>query len=514
MQENSEEWFGKDNRLKKKISKAIDENIDVLEVIFSGCGDVVKKSFYLNRNERGVHIYICYIDGLTDNNMVEETIIKPLSYEWSGVSEEDIYEAIYYVEAQTVDISKETSFDKTVERILKGDTAIFVDGYEKTLIVSSKKYPLRGISENRNEGGLRGPQDSFNEGFRKNTALIRRRIRDSKLKVKQGIIGQRTRTDYGLMYLEDVADLNIVNELDNRLNRYEIDGILDSGMGEHLIDYDDGFSLFPKFQSTVRPDKVAAGILEGRVAILFDNSPEVILAPVNLNMMLQASDDYYNSCAVATFARVIRYLALILAVALPGLYIAITTFHSEMLPTKLLFAIVSARSKVTFPIVVEVLIMELFFELLREAGIRLPGALGNTIGVVGGLIVGQAAVDAGIVSTIVVIVVALTAIASFTIPNEGFASSFRLLKFFEIILSALFGFYGFILGLIAIIVHLCEIESFGVPYLYPYVSGELDSLSNKQDLIFRAPIKSMKYRPFWAKNRVRFVRGKNGEASK
>jgi len=264
-------------------------------------------------------------------------------------------------------------------------------------------------------------------------------------------------------------------------------------------------SPFPIFQSTTRPDKVASGILEGRVALVFDNSPEVLVAPTNFNMLLQASDDYYNRWAVGTFARFLRYIAAFLAISFPGLYIAVTVFHTEIIPTKLMYAIASARSMVTFPIVVEVLIMEFLFELLREAGIRLPGPLGNTIGVVGGLIVGQAAVDAGIVSTIVVIVVALTAIASFAIPNEEFASIFRLLKFFIILTSAFLGLYGFILGLLILAVHLSELKSFGVPYMYPVVAGD-ETEDARRDFIMRSPIKTMKKRPIWsrAKQRRRF----------
>ena len=217
-------------------------------------------------------------------------------------------------------------------------------------------------------------------------------------------------------------------------------------------------------------------------------------------MLLQASDDYYNRWAVGTFARLIRYMAAFIAITLPGLYIAVTVYHSDMLPTRLLYAIANARSIVTFPVVVEMLIMEFLFELLREAGIRLPGPLGNTIGVVGGLIVGQAAVEAGIVSTIVVIVVALTAIASFAIPNEEFASVFRLLKYFIILTSSIAGLYGFVMGLLIIAIHLSELKSFGVPYMMPAVGGGLkDGAFHNQDFIFRAPISFMKKRPVWAR---------------
>jgi spore germination protein len=373
------------------------------------------------------------------------------------------------------------------------------------MIIGSKKLPLRGIGKNDIEPGLRGPRDEFNEGFRQNIALIRRRIRDSGLKVKQGNLGQRSHTDYGIVYLEDVADERLVREVEKSIEGYDIDAIFDSGMAEQLME-GDWNSPFPKFQATTRPDKVASGIVEGRVAVVFDNSPEVILAPTNFNVLLQASDDYYNRWTVGSFSRVVRYIALIFAVGMPGLYIALTVHHSELLPTKLLFAIVNARYAVTFSVITEVLIMELFFELLREAGIRLPGPLGNTIGVVGGLIVGQAAVDAGIVSTIVVIVVALTAIASFAIPNEVFASVFRLLKFFIIFTSSLWGLYGFWLGIMAIFIHLSGLNSFGQPYI---LSGaERIKTEDGLDYVIKTPIDTMVKRPVWANDRVRIKKRK------
>ena len=543
------------NRLTVSLDTSIEENIKVLDMLFKGCGDVVQKSFFIGgfsgnniekryatrldnygvRQKRKVKIHLIYIDGLTDNQMIEQTIIKPILYEWQQIdlnlntvqkgldnnylkndnvkdkkiindkNNHDLWNRIFYMEAQTVDIKEEASFDKTVEAVLNGDTAMFVDGYAKTFIISSKKYPLRSITENDTEAGMRGPKDSFNEGIRQSTALIRRRIKDAKLRVEQGVIGERSRTSYAIMYMEDLVKPGLVTDIKKRLEKYEIDALFDSGMAEHLMD-DRWYSPFPIFQTTTRPDKAAAGIVEGRVVIAFDNSPEVLLAPCNFNMLLQASDDYYNRWAVGTFARLIRYMAAFIAITLPGLYIAVTVYHSDMLPTRLLYAIANARSIVTFPVVVEMLIMEFLFELLREAGIRLPGPLGNTIGVVGGLIVGQSAVEAGIVSTIVVIVVALTAIASFAIPNEEFASVFRLLKYFIIFTSSIAGLYGFVMGLLIIAIHLSELKSFGVPYMMPAVGGDLrDGAFHNQDFLLRAPISFMKKRPVWARwdNRIR-----------
>ncbi len=499
--EKFEELYDEDNKIKISISTNLDKNIENINKLFDKCGDVVQKTFLLERGKSDKKMHVIYIDGLTNNNLIEDTIIKPLSYEWRGEESEKLWQSILYREAQTVDIKREPSMDLAIGAVLKGDTVLFVEGFDEALVVSSKRPPVRSISENDTELGMRGPKDSFNESFRNCTALIRRRIKDSKLRVEQGTLGQRTRTDYALMYLEDVAPKKLVDELKSRLDKYEIDGIFDSGMAEHILE-DNWMSPFPIFQSTTRPDKVASGILEGRVALVFDNSPEVLVAPTNFNMLLQASDDYYNRWAVGTFARIIRYIAAFLAITFPGLYIAVTVFHSEILPTKLMYAIASARSMVTFPIVVEVLIMEFLFELLREAGIRLPGPLGNTIGVVGGLIVGQAAVDAGIVSTIVVIVVALTAIASFAIPNEEFASIFRLLKFFIILTSALLGIYGFILGLLVLAIHLSELKSFGVPYMYPVVAGS-ENPESRRDFIMRSPIKAMTLRPMWSRKKQR-----------
>lgn len=504
---NVSDLYDKDNRLKVKISKYLDRNIAVLNVLFNKCGDVVQKTIILEREEGKTRVHIVYIDGLVDSGQVEESIVKPITYEWRNCRTGDVWSSIMYRESHAVEIKKETSFDSAVASVLKGDTAIFVDGYHEAMVVSTKKLPLRSISENDKEAGMRGPRDSFNEGFRSSTALIRRRIKDAKLRVEQGTIGQRSRTDYAIMYMEDIAEASLVDDIRNRIEKYEIDGIFDSGMAEHLME-DNWYSPFPMFQSTTRPDKVASGILEGRVAVVFDNSPEVILAPNNFNMLLQASDDYYNRWAVGTFARFLRYIAAFIAITFPGLYIAVTVFHSEMLPTKLLFAIAYARTMVTFPIVVEMLIMEFLFELLREAGIRLPGPLGNTIGVVGGLIVGQSAVEAGIVSTIVVIVVALSAIASFAIPNEEFASVFRLLKFFIIITSAVMGLYGFILGLLIVAIHLSNLKSFGVPYMMPVVGNVRGNREGRKDFVMRGPIKSMKFRPLWANgnNKIRLRR--------
>lgn len=505
--------YNEKNDVEYPVYEKLEKNIEVLESVFSNWGDIVKKKFILQRYKTNLEIYIIYIDGLTDNEMVERTITHPLLYEWEELQCEGerkteiltgpaLFESLFHAQTEAVDLTPKDTMQDAISAVLKGDTAIFIDHVDKCMILSTKKLPTRSVSPPDKEAGLRGPRDSFNENFRMNTALIRRRIKDPKLKLEQKEIGQRSRTVCGLMYMEDLIYPSLLANINKKLESFEIDGIYDSGMLVHLLE-EKWYSPFPQVQTTERPDKAASALLEGRVVLLVDNSPEVMILPTTFNTFFQASDDYYNRFAVGTFARCLRYFAAFLSVLLPGLYVAITCFYPQILPTDFLLAIAGARSNITFPIVVEVLLMELLFELLREAGIRLPGQMGNTIGVVGGLIVGQAAVDASLVSTIVVIVVALTAIASFAIPNEEFSSTFRLLKFIMIFLGAVWGLYGILLGVLVLYIHISSLESFGIPYMMPLVAGAVDHDVEFQDFLARKPIFTMKDRPLYTKREMR-----------
>lgn len=491
------EIYNDKNEITIPFHKSLKENIRSIETIFQDCDDVVKKEFQLNRAEQTIPAYMVYLDGLTNNDMLQDNVITPLQ-RYRFTEKEDVFQAFFHSEIDMVDLKEETSFSNAVNSIMKGDTILLIDGYDKAIVIASKKLPVRSIQESETEAVMRGPRDSFNESLRVCTALIRRRIKDPKCKIVQDTFGERSKTDYALVYMEDLVPEGLVDRVKDQLAAYETDAIYDSGMLEHFMNKK-WYSPFPIIQSTERPDKAASSVLEGRVAIIVDNSPEVLLLPATFNTFFQASDDYYTQWSVATFARILRYIASILAIGLPGFYIAITSFHLEMLPTEMLLAIAEARSNITFPVVLEVLLMELEFELLREAGIRLPGPMGNTIGIVGGLIVGQAAVEAGLVSTIVVIIVALAALASFTIPNESFASAYRLLKFFLIAVSAIWGLYGFVLGMLVLAIHLSGLTSYGVPYMVPAVSTAEGRYESKKDFILRLPIYLMKKRPVFTK---------------
>ncbi len=493
------------HKIDAEISKSIDKNIEVVDTLFENCGDMVKKEFTLRREDKALRIYILYIDGMTDNELVERTVLHPLMYEWRRADREKPFKAFFEEEIESVDITEKDTMEDAVASVLKGDTSIFVDGYDRVIVLSSKKLPVRGIDQAPSEQGTRGARDAFNESIRTSTALLRRRIKDPKLKILQNQVGQRSRSEYAICYMEGIARPGLIKKVQERMEAFDIDALFDSGMLEHLLG-GKWYSPLPLCQSTERPDKAASALLEGRVVIILDNSPEVLIVPVTFPMFFQAADDYYNQWWVASFARVLRFLALMLAIGLPGFYVALTSFHTEVLPTDLLLAISAARTTVTFPVLIEVLLMELLFELLREAGIRLPGQMGNTIGVVGGLIVGQSAVDAHLVSTIVVIVVALAAIASFCIPNEAFASAFRLLKFFLIIMGGIWGFYGFVMGMLALAIHLANLDSFGTPYMMPAVGGEIGDYDHMKDYVFRYPQSRMKRRPVYAEReeQVRF----------
>jgi spore germination protein len=491
-----DKFHGRDHKIQGTISKELQQNVRYIESVMVDCADLVKKEFSVGRRHH-IPVYVAYMDGLVNVSLIQESVIRPLLLE-KAVSARELDGWVI----QSADRKWISTMDEAFNGILSGNTVVFMEGEDQAIQISTKLPPNRGVQTADQEVAMVGSKDSFNESLRINTALIRRRIRDTRLKVIQKQLGTRSRTDYALMYVEDLAKEDVVEKIKTQLDKICVDALFDNGMLEQYLEKE-AKSPFPAYQLTQRPDKTASALLEGRIAVILDNSPEALLLPVTMNVFFQASDDYYNRWETATFARILRYLAAFLAVGLPGFYVAIAGFHPEVLPTSFLLALVSARETVPFPVVVEVVIMEIAFELLREAGIRLPGQLGGTIGVVGGLIVGQAAVDAHIVSTIVVIVVALTAIASFAIPNEIFTGAVRLLKFFLIFVCTVWGLYGFFLGFLAIFLHLFSLEHYGVPYMYPSCTAKGKNVDAFQDDVVRAPLKFMTYRPEFTKKGAR-----------
>ena len=460
------------------ISEQLDENIEELKKRFKDCQDVIQRKMIA----AGMPIYVVYVDSMIDRELVEGEFLKNIMYSLDSMPRKNVFEFLQERAMTTADTKAAETLEDAILAVLSGDTAIFLEDCPKALIISSKKFPTRGVQSAESEVSVRGPKDSFTESMRANTVLIRRRIRDTRLKTLQTKVGVRSQTDITIMYMDGIARPELVADIQERLKRFKIDGIFDSGSLEQLTEKK-WYSPFPQFQSTERPDKAASSVMEGRIVLIVDNSPMVLLLPTTLNCFFQAADDYYNRWGIVCFVRILRYVAALIAMTLPAFYIGVACFHPEMLPTSLELSFAAAREGVPFPVPVEVLLMELAFELLREAGIRLPGPMGSALGIVG-----------------------LTALASFTIPNEGFASAFRLVKFYLIFLGAFLGVYGVVLGMLTVLIHLASLESFEIPYLMPYVAVKADENRDFQDGLIRMPLFKLKKRPVFARKaqRIRY----------
>lgn len=483
---------------KTPVSRQLSDNIAHMEELFHVCDDIKKKEINLGKN-MDVSCYLTFIEVSVD--MGTSALSELLKY-LKGLEREEIYEAL---EQNALGVSDATYF-KTIEEagdgLLAGESILFVDGFDKAIKIPDDGYPNMGVKQVDSEKVIRGSNEGFCESVKQNAALIRKRVRSPKVKVKQIKAGVRSKTNVYLVYMEDLVYPHLLKDIEERMKGFEIDGVLDSGVIEQLTE-EKWYSPFPQFQTTQRPDRAAMSILEGRVILMSDNSPVALILPTDYNSFIRTSDDYYNRWEIASFGRILRYLASFFSMVLPGLYLAVTNFHTQILPTTLLLSFSDARRGVPFPAVIEVLIMEISFELLREAGVRLPGAMGNTIGIVGGLIIGQAAVEANLVSPIVVIVISFTALCSFAIPNEEFATSFRILKFFFIVLCAWLGFFGMLLGLLMVLIHLSQLKSFGIPYLMPFVGADLNGYEDERDFLWRLPSRKLTKRPIYTKRHER-----------
>lgn len=471
------------------LDKAIDKNIEIVNSAFEDWGDIVKRRLYIGENKDRA-VFICYIDDMANRTLIEGSVLKGLMV---GIRLTDTSD--YSISSlldggiTTADIKYSDDIYEAIDEVMAGNSMLLIDGYDKAVVISTKGFPKRGVDKPENEIAVQGPKEAFAESIRINTVLIRRRIRDTNLKCKQMKIGRRSKTDIAVMYLKGTVREDILAEVIKRLENVDIDAVLDSGYIEQYIE-DSKTSPFPLVQLTERPDKAAAEILEGRVAVVVDNSPFVMLVPVVLASFYQASEDYYQRWEIMSFVRIIRYLAGFFAFALPGLYIAVTLYQPSMIAGELAFKLAGARATVPIPTIAEVIFMELAFEALREAGIRLPSSVGSTLGIVGGIIIGQAAVEAGLVSPMMVIIVALTGICSFAVPNIALVSAYRLVKYIVIALSSVLGLFGWFLGVILVITHLCSLKSFGIPYIYPFASS--NGVKELRDSIIRAPLNKMK----------------------
>ena len=489
----------------QRSSKSLDGNIAVIKERLKDCGDVVYKEFNVGVEQK-IRLTAVMIDGMVDKDLIDGSVLNALMIHAREIPPdppemaESLYKLIRYGSLPAMELKEVEELDSAILAVLSGDAILLLDGIEKIIVIGLKKWPARGVSEPATESVIRGPRDGFTETYRFNTALVRRRIRDPRLKLKQKQIGRRSHTDVGIFYIDDIALPELVEEVERRLDTIDIDAILESGYIEQLIQ-DSIWSPFPTMRATERPDEVAAELLEGRVAVLVDNSPFALIMPTTFNSLFHSPEDHYDRWITATMLRLIRFVASIMSLTLPALYIAVTVYDPGIIPTKLMVSIAASRQGVPFPALFEAVLMELTLELLREAGLRLPIAIGGTIGIVGGLVIGQAAVEAGIVSPIMVIIVAITAISSFAIPNYYLSVGFRLLRFLLLFLAGMLGLYGLMIGMLLVLCHMAKLKSFGMPYLAPYAAF---SPSDLKDTIIRVPRFMMETRPSnLTKNRIR-----------
>ena len=477
------------------ISGDVRENERRVRERFSDCGDVQIRRMRLGE-ERKVDCLMVYIEVTTSNMMLEDSALGRMIGHFWEVSPEGIQEFVEYNSLGIADVKKLTDMEQVFAGVLAGDAVFFLDGFDQAMKISSVGYPSMGVTEVEMEKVLRGSKEGFSDSVKTNSALIRKRLRDTRLKVVEFYIGERSHTLVQMVYMEDLVREEFLEQVKERLGEFKIDGILDSGMLEQLTE-DSWFSPFPQYQTTERPDRAAQEILNGKVVLLCDNSPAALVLPGVFNSFMESSEDWYNRFEMASFLRVLRYLALAAATLLPGLYLAVIRFHTQILPTNMILSFAQAREGVPFSSIAELVLLELSFELIREAGVRIPGALGNAMGIVGGLIVGSAAVEANLVSPIVVMVVAITALGSLAIPNEEFASAFRLLKYFFLFLGGYLGIFGIVIGLYLTVSHLAGLLSFGVPYLSPFIKQS--TIKGTGTGILRIPFRKRWRRPMYAK---------------
>lgn len=488
--------------LKQSIRPALDQNIELFKKLFAETSDFVVRQFHFG-SIREIRVALVFIDGLVDGTSISESIFTPLMMQTLEDGDQEVlpenpYELILNWLITFYSIKEEVEVGKLLDLLLAGFAILFIDGAGKALAIEVKGWERRSVEEPKAESFVRGPREGFTETLRVNTALIRRRIRTPKLQFDMLQIGSVTKTDVCVAYINGLVNPATVKEVKQRLKRIDTDSILESGYLEDFIrdNYRTPFALLDR---TERPDKVAGCLVEGRVAIIVDTTPFVLIVPVVFSEFLQSPEDYYEP---HDYIRPLRWVALILTLTLPSLYVALTTFHQEMIPTSLALSMAVGRAGVPFPAVVEALLMEVTFDLLREAGTRMPRSVGQAVGVVGALVLGQAAVAAGIVSPFMVIIVALTAIASFLIPNYSASIAIRFLRYPILLLAGSFGLVGIFWGLMFLLLHLASLRSFGVPYLYPIspsVPGEW------QDVFYRAPWWAMDRRPllFRSPNKIR-----------
>jgi spore germination protein KA len=477
------------NSSQMKISTNLTETFDQVGGIFQKDTDFSTKKFHLLGKIPAVAIFI---SSLVDNEKINRDIIKPLQEKTLPQEQPPsltrwlLEDVLYHCDG-----IEENKVANLIERLLRGSTVLLIEGSEQALILDTFKPEKRGIEQPETERVVRGPRDGFIEQMQTNISLLRYRLPVPEFRVEPMEVGEKTKTKISVCYLDTIVSEELVKEVKKRIKDIKIDRILDAGYIEQFIE-DNPRSPFPQVQNTERPDKAIGNVLEGRVVILVDGSPFALIVPAVFNQFYHTSEDYNERWLVTSLIRLIRFVALIFSLTFSSFYVSVLSFHPEMIPAKFVVAASSGRAGVPFPVVVEVLLMEIAMEILREATVRMPQQVGGALSIVGVLVIGQAAVMAGFVSPITVVIMAMSTIGSFATPSYNAATAFRMLRFPLIILSGMLGLLGLSIGLMFIINHMLSLRSFGVPYMAPVSPGNFEGA---KDTLFRAPLRWLKERP-------------------
>ena len=488
-----------------RIHHALDENLQTIKTRLGNANDLLVRTLTLKGAE-DVSVAILGIDGIIDTNQAEQFIVHVLSIDLSLVKESNtrscgVFQTIFESRISMLDAKCGQSYEDLYTNLINGHIIVLVDGVDQFMMFDCKGWQMRSISEPQTEQSLYGPKDCFVETIRTNTATLRRRIKDPNLRFDAHVVGTVTQTDVFVAYIEGIANKELVHTVNKRIESLDIDGIVDSSELMQLIE-DHHITLFPRLIQTERPDKTAAVLMQGEIAIFVDGSPFVTTGPAYFASMFQVTDDYYSRPFIATVTRLLRYAAFFIVLLVPGLYVAISTSYQEMIPTVLLITIINQRSANPFPTYIETLIMLILFEIIREAALRKPSVVGDSMTIVGSLIIGQTIVQAGLVSYIVIIIVSITSIAGFILSSTRLSNAMRVLTFAFLFLGAAFGLYGITIGVILLILHLSSLTTLDQPYLAPMAPL---NLHDQEDQFLRLPLSWMKYRPkiYKTTNRVR-----------
>jgi spore germination protein len=473
-------------QLNELISIHLPDNLTYLHDQFTNTPDLIVSQFTIKQT--GELAALVYLDGLTDKNAINNNVLRPLQFEAGSSSPGD---RVFLTIGQVGPLYKWLQIESA---ILQGSSMLFVSGRQEAYSLGTQGWPQRGIKEPQIESSLEGAHQGFVETGSQNIALIRRYVPNLELKIKELTVGRRGQTKLSIIYLEDVANPNLLQALEKRIKQLDVDVILNTGELAELIE-DNPYSLFPQFILTERPDNAASQIIQGRLAVVVDRSPSVLIAPVSFASFFQNIDDYSTRWSIASFIRLLRLFAFVIAIFLPAFYIAVISYNFEVIPIKLLLTIGQFRGLVPFPPFVEAILMEVTLEMMREAGVRLPAPIGQTVGIVGGIVIGQAIVQAGLISNIMVIVVAFTAMASFIVPNYDMVAAIRLIRFAMMLIASMFGIFGIMIGLMVMIGHLIALQSLGTPFGSPFAPVRF---SDWKDALIRLPLWKMNKRPYSA----------------